>query len=302
MASLSTLVATASKQHGLMTHAQAVEAGLSRTAISRFVRTGAWQVVRPRVFRRAAASQTEEQALLAACLWMGKEAVVSHRSAARLLGLNLPRGELEVTTSPRQSGGAKGLTVHRSRALDAVDRKVLRGIPVTTVARTLIDLAGSLDEEQLSIVVEEAWRRHLAAPDWVARRLEQLSVSGRRTYSLGDILADCRWRKKPLESALEVRVWRMLKRQDLPLPVPGFEFSDDEMQPGRIDFAFPNQRLAVEVDGFEFHGDREAFERDRVRNSRLAALGWRVVQVTSRQLDDERRVADRIRRALAFDA
>lgn len=294
------LSALAGKQHGLMTHAQAMAAGLSRMALSRLVRKGAWQVVRPRVFRRAAASQTEGQALLAVCLWAGEGAVVSHRSAARLLGLNLEQGELEVST-PRFRQEVSGVLLHRSKSMDPADVRVLRGIPVTSGARTIIDLASCLEEESLAYLVEEAWRKQIAAPDWVARRLGQLGARGRRAAALAQILADCRQRKAPMRSALEVRVWRLLRNERLPMPIPGYEFRDDFGQPGCIDFAFPEHRLALECDGYQFHGDRETFERDRVRAARLVALGWRVMPLTWRQLDEQRdNVIERIRQALEF--
>ena len=298
--SMSELAKLAAKQHGLMTHAQATAAGLSRTTLSRLVRRGVWEAVRPRVFRRAAASQTETQALFAICLWLGEGTAVSHRSAARLLGLEVEAKDFEVTAA-RAPQGAPGVVIHRSRSVDPIDRKVHRGVPVTTPARTIIDLASCLDEEALAIVVEQAWRARVVSPSAVERRLSEIAVQGRRSAALSEILADCRWRKAPLESALEVRVWRLIKNAGLPLPSPGLQFSDDFGQPGRIDFAYPEQGLAVEADGFEFHSDREAFERDRVRTSRLAALGWRVLPVTSRQLDEQpKKVAERIRRALDF--
>jgi very-short-patch-repair endonuclease/predicted transcriptional regulator of viral defense system len=288
------------KQHGLMTHAQATAAGLSRMALSRLVRKGAWQMVRPRVFRRAAASQTEGQALLAVCLWLGKGAVVSHRSAARLHGLDVKQGDLEVSTS-RFREEVSGVRIHRSKPMDAADLRVLREIPVTSGARTMIDLASCFEEEQLAYLVEEAWRKQIAPPDWIARRLGQLGTQGRRAGALSQILLDCRERKMPMRSALEVRVWRLLKKAKLPMPIPGYEFRDDFGQPGCIDLAFPEQQLALECDGYQFHGDRETFERDRVRAARLVALGWRVMPVTWRQLDEQRdNVIARIRQALRF--
>lgn len=293
----------AAKQLGLITHAQATAAGLSRTAISRLVRSGEWLAVRPKIFRRAAASQTEAQLQLATCLWLGEGTVVSHRSAAKLWGLDVAPQALAVTSkSAWKKAAVEGVVVHRSQSLDPEDVRVRNGIPVTSVARTLIDLASCLDEEKLAIVVEEAWRRQLAAPDWVQRRMRQLEVRGRQgARALSRILADCRRRKVPLESALEVRVWWLMRRSKLPLPTPAYEFRDDHGQPGRVDFAYPHRQLAIEADGFAHHSERDAFERDRVRTSRLVALGWRVMPLTSRQLDSQpSRVVERIRSALEF--
>ena len=85
------------------------------------------------------------------------------------------------------------------------------------------------------------------------------------------------------------------------MPIPNYEFRDDFGQPGRIDFAYPSQQLAIEAEGFGFHGNREVFEKDRLRTSRLVALGWRVMPVTWKQLDEQRdQVVQRIRLALGF--
>lgn len=299
--SMSKLAALSSKQFGLMTHAQAIEAGLSRTALSRLVQKKVWEQVRPRVFRRAAASQTEEQELVAICLWLGKSAVVSHRSAARLLGLKLERKEPEVTVARSVWTDASGLICHRSDDLDEEkDTKDVRGITVTNGARTIIDLASCLDEQDLAIAVEEAWRLRIS-PTWVQKRLKDLGRRGRRTGALTQILEDCATREKPLESALEVRMWRLLKKAKFPLPMCGCEFRDDHGQPGRIDLAYPDQDLAIECDGYESHGTREAFESDRVRMTRLAALGWRVFPVTWKELDDHPdKVLKRLREALKY--
>lgn len=282
---ISELSVLATKQHGLVTHAQAMAAGLTRMTLSRLVKSKAWERVRPRVFRQAAEAQTEAQELVAICLWLGEGTLVSHRSAARLLGLNLERGLPEVTTSRLSAQKETGLICHRTDDVLEGDRRLQSRIPVTTGARTIIDLASCLDEEELAIVVEEAWRRGVARPTWVQERLKLLGGRGRQTGALSEILEDCATRKSPLESALEVRMWRVLKKAGLPRPSAGYEFRDEHGQPGRIDLAYPEAQLAIECDGYEHHGTREAFESDRLRTTRLAALGWRVFQVTSRQLD-----------------
>lgn len=292
----------AAEQHGLMTEADAEEAGVDRATIVQLVDAGTWQVVRPGVFRRKAKTQTEEQQLRALCLWLGEaKTVVSHRSAGRLLGLKLEAPELEVTTSLDNGVDAPGAIVHRSRAMEEDDRKRFRGILVTTGARTVIDLAGLLPEEELAFVVEEAWRKQIATPQFVRKRLKVLAKKGRRIGALREILKDCDTRSKPLESALEVKVWRMLKRSGLPLPKPNYEFRDDFGQPGHVDFAYPNCDLAIECDGFEFHNNPQAFEDDRLRAQRLAAVGWRVMPLTWKQVkNEEAKVLERIRHALKF--
>lgn len=294
----SELVALSTKQYGLITHAQAMSAGVNRMKLSRLVKTGVWEQVRPRVFRRAAKNQTEEQELVALCLWLGDGTLVSHRSAARLLGLNLERGFPEVTTTRRKVRKIEGVVCHCA-PLKTEDRRKHGKIPMTNGARTIIDLASCLDEDQLAIVVEEAWRREVAKPSWVLERLTELGVHGRSAAALFEILKDCANREKALESALEVRMWHLLRKAGMPTPRGGYEFRDDYGQPGRIDLAYPAEGIAIECDGFEHHGTREAFEIDRLRTQRLAALGWRVFQVTSKQLDEEpANILKRVKEAL----
>lgn len=292
----------AAEQHGLMTTADAAEAGVDEATITELVDARTWQVVRPGVFRKKANSQTDEQQLRALCLWLGEEnTVVSHRSAARVLGFKLESAEFEVTTTPGSPVDASGVIVHRSKAMDEDDHKRVRGLLVTTGARTVIDLAAVLPEEELAFLVEEAWRKQIATPQFVRKRLKVLAKRGRRIGALRGILKDCDTRSKPLESALEVKVWRMLKKSGLPLPRPNYEFRDDFGQPGHVDFAYPQCDLAIECDGFEFHNNPKAFEDDRLRAQRLAAVGWRVMPLTWKQVQhEETKVLERIRHALKF--
>jgi very-short-patch-repair endonuclease len=141
-----------------------------------------------------------------------------------------------------------------------------------------------------------------AGPAGLGRaQARELAAPGRDgVRKLRQVLEDCRARGRPLDSALEVKFWWLLRRSGLPLPEPQADFEDEEGQPCRIDFAYCDTRLAVEVDGFEFHSKRDAFERDRVRLSRLAVAGWRVIHVTAQQLREPKVVLGRIRAALAF--
>lgn len=298
--SLADLSALAAQQHGLMTHEQ-VTKEMSRTRLSRLVRAKTWQVVRPGVYRRAAKTQTEAQELLAVQLWADRTAVVSHSSAARLLGLNVARTNLELTIT-RFKGDLPGVTLHRTKTLDfEEDCREFKGILVTDGARTVIDLACSLKEDDAAVLVEEAWRRRIVTPQWVMKKLEAMKKRPRGGVALLEILRDCGTRKGPLESALEVRVWRLLKRHGLTRLTANVPFSDGFGQPGRIDMAFIDHSLAIECDGWESHGTREAFDSDRRRMQRLVALGWRVLPVTWKHLTEEPEdLVARVREALSY--
>ncbi len=298
--SLSDLSARAAQQHGLMTREQVTKA-INPMRLSRLVKAKSWEVVRPGVYRKAAKSTTEAQELMAVHLWSERTAVASHSSAGRLLGLDLERKELEFSVS-KFSGELPGVTLHRAKRLDHKDDcRDYKGILITDGARTVIDLATRLKEEDAAILVEEAWRRRVAPPQWVEKKLKAMKPRPRGGSMLLEILADCATRKSALESALEVRVWRLLKKNGFTGMVANQPYSDDYGQPGRIDIAFVEQSLAIECDGWESHGTREAFDKDRKRTQRLLALGWRVMPITWKHLTDEpAKVVQRVREALAY--
>ena len=169
---------------------------------------------------------------------------------------------------------------------------------MTHAARTLIDLAGTVDVLPLAMALESAWRAKRVGLDWIERRLRELGSQGRPgTSRLRRVLDDCRGRDRPLDSALEVQFWWLLKVHGFRLPEPGVEVRDTWGHPLRLDFAYVPERVAVETDGRQFHGD-DVFERDRARLSRLAAQGWRVMHVTSSQLRDPQRLLGTLDEAL----
>lgn len=286
---------------GLTMYALAKAAGVTQHRFYRWVSERKLVAVFGGVYRLPAAPVSFEMRLAAACLWAGRGAVASHRAAGALWRLeDIGAAPAEITVPRLRGVRTPGVDVHRSRDLAAEDVRVRSGIPVTSAARTLIDLASVLDPLSLAINVEDAWRRGIATPDWVFRRLSKLRRKGRPGIAaLNEVLDDCAARGKPLRSALEVRVWWLIKRSGLPLPIPGCAYEDPERQPGEIDFAYPGANLAIEAMGFSVHGTRSAFEADTERTARLAALGWRVFQVTRRQVDETPgEVVERLRRAL----
>jgi very-short-patch-repair endonuclease len=213
----------------------------------------------------------------------------------------LVRTDLEFSIS-KFKGELPGVTLHRVKTLDhEEDCRDYKGIRITDGARTVIDLATRMKEEDAAILVEEAWRKRVAAPQWVEKKLKAMKPRPRGGKMLLEILADCLTRRSALESALEVRVWRLLKKNGFTGMVANQPFSDDYGQPGRIDIAFPKHSLAIECDGWESHGTREAFDNDRKRTQRLVALGWRVLPITWKHLNEEpMKVVERVRAALEY--
>jgi very-short-patch-repair endonuclease len=218
---------------------------------------------------------------MAACLWAGEHAVVSHRAAGVLWDLDGVRGtRVELWVPADRKLRTTKLTVHRTAGLPHVDRTRLGAIPITTPARTVIDLAGVLDEESLEAAVESALYRRRFDERRLRARLDALGGSGRAgTTTLRRILDRRGERAAALEHRLEVKVWRLLLRSGLPTPVRQQQVEVAGRQ-YRLDFAWPSFRVAIEADGFAAHGGHRAFHSDRRRVAGLVSEGWRIVPVT----------------------
>lgn len=244
-------------------------AGVSRAMISRRVNDGVWERLYAGVYRLAGAPRTWKQSLLAACRAMGEGAVVSHSPAAGLLELVgfLPRGiELSI---PRHNRRVRGIKAHRPMSLARADVTVVDAIPVTTPARTLIDLATCVDEERLEEALDDALRRRLVSLRRLQWRMDEL---GARTV-LKRLVEERA--HGVTESKLETRVLRALLRAGLPRPA-----LQHSIGRYRVDLAYVGAKLAIECDGYKYHSDRRAFDSDRIRRNALTNQGWTVLHAT----------------------
>jgi very-short-patch-repair endonuclease len=215
---------------------------------------------------------------MAAVLACGKGAVLSHRSAAALWGLMRSREPIDVTSS-RGRPGRVGICLHCSPLADD-ERAIEAGIPVTSPARTLLDLAEVADEQQLKRAFEEADRLKLLR----ISELEGLCArAGRRKglVALRRLIADA---AEPVttRSPLEDRFAEFCREHlaDLPAPLTNVSIVDHE-----VDAYWPSHHLVVEMDSWEFHSHRAAFESDRARDAAMQSAGYRVIRLTHRRLE-----------------
>ncbi len=280
----------ASQQHGLISREQAVDLKFSGSAIDRRIQSGHWIAIRPGVYRVGAVASSWHQELMGACLWVGPEAVASHTSAAGLLKLDgVPFPAIEVTTSQPRNSRRTGVLVHRSRSLPSEDKTVIEGIPCTRAARTIIDLSSAIDARQLELALEDALRRRLVQVPWVYRRLRALGTIGRHgSRSLARFLSLRQSGEALTDSALEARVFQTLREAGLPRPDRQFMVTTDEELIGRVDFAYPKQRLIIEADGYRYHQDFRTWTNDRDRLNKLAADGWRVIHARWKDVGEDR--------------
>jgi Transcriptional regulator, AbiEi antitoxin len=257
------LAQIASKSHGVVTRGQLLNAGLTRKQIATRVRRGALIGVHRGVYRVGHRAPSGEATYLAAVLAAGEGALLSGRATAHLLGLvKGPAPPPEVIT--RTQRRIEGVTTHRSRSLDARDATTVRGIPVTTVARTLVDLSSVLSVEALARACHEAGVRYGTTPRAVeavlACRPNGPGTKKLRRVIRGDVHVTL--------SKLEARFLELLRTEGLPLPV-----TNRPAGGRRVDCRWPDQRLTVELDSYRFHNSRYAWEQDRRREREARARG-----------------------------
>jgi very-short-patch-repair endonuclease len=262
----------ASDQHGILTRSQLLHAGVGPRTIDRWIQTGRLTVLHRGVFALGYLPPSPHARAMAAVLACGRGAVLSHRSAAQLYGLIRYSGPIEITARSRRR--RPGVIVHESKLSDAEVTQHW-GIPTTSPARTLTDLAGTLSHASLTRAVNAARVAKLMSRDDLPPRLRKGQTA------------------RPTRSAFEDAFRAFCTRHHLPQPqinaiVAGYE----------VDAYWPANRLVAELDGEDYHQD---FEADRAKDADLVEAGLRVVRVTWDRLTTQpRREATRFRRLLPF--
>jgi hypothetical protein len=279
------LEALAAGQHYVVSRQQMLDCGLSPSGIKRRIASGQWSPVLPRVFRTSSSMPSKEQGAMAASLWAGPGALVSHRAAGLLWELDgVCADRMEITVPTDYRGRNAKLVVHRTGDLLPADRSAIGPIPITSVLRTLIDLAGCLDELALELAMEDAFRRRLTRPKQVAWRLAGIGGKGR---------PGCAGLRKLLEtrgggtdSGWEVRLERILVSAGLPRPRRQYEVRHEGKLVARADLAYPGYQIAIEYEGVRWHTGRARLDRGSAREIKLATIGWHVLHVTKTTMPD----------------
>jgi very-short-patch-repair endonuclease len=271
----------AAKQHGLVTRAQLMEASVSRHIIDRRLRSGLLRAIHAGVYQvgPVVAPRARELAAVLACAG----GTVSHQTAAalwELLPAQNPYEPVHVTLRHGQHCGRRpGINAHRSAiASDEIAR--IENIPVTSAARTILDLSEQLSERKVEQALAHAERQRIIRQRDVLGLLDRYPRRAART--MRSILG----RDAPpafTRSVAEDRLLGLMRTAALPEPelnviVEGIE----------IDCYWRTARLAIEIDGYEYHKSTRAFVRDRQRDSALAAAGIQVIRLSWQQVDKER--------------
>jgi very-short-patch-repair endonuclease len=276
------------RHDGVITLKQAAEAGLSRHAVNRRVRSGRWRRCAPGVFFVDDRPFTDAARIRVGVWSYGDHAAASGLTAAWWHGVSrFAPEDLEVTVPRNSHHPHRPMTRLRRRDLDPLDVVERRGLRVTALPMTVVEAAtrrggaGVMDSAlQQRVELAQLWRAHLrnkgrhGSP--AARRLLQAAEDGAQSEAERLLIR--------LLKAAKITGWKANH------PVGGY----------RVDVAFTETRVAVEADGWAFHSDRPAFEKDRRRQNAIALLGWQVLRFTWLDLTEyPQRVIAEIRRANA---
>jgi hypothetical protein len=255
-----TLAKMAARSHGVVTRAQLLHAGVTSDEIAHRVRTGALQRVHPGVYRVGHRARSVEATFLAAVWACGGRAVLSGRAAAHVWGLiKGPAPAPEVTAPTKRR--AEGVLTRRGEHIEATTH---RGIPITTVPRTLVDLAAHLPLDALARACHEAGVLHDTTPSQVEAVLAKRPL----TKGARNLRAVLRGDMPVTLSELERRFQKRLREAGLPLPK-----TNKRAHGRRVDCRWPDHRLTVELDSYRYHSSRHAWEQDRRREREARARG-----------------------------
>jgi very-short-patch-repair endonuclease len=285
-------------QHGLITTSQAVKV-LGPSRKQRWVAERRLVSVQPGVFRMAGAPETWHQSLLAAAL--AADAVVSHRSAAELWGLTRPAGYVEVSVVPPSQPRLRPPAIaHRILDLPAEEPIERQGLRITDPVRTVIDLGLVLPHWSVGDALSRGLSTRLLSLADVRQLRNALGRKGRNGVGVVRELLEARAAISGTEeSLLEKRLLDLLRQADLPAPTLQHEVWAAGRFVARVDAAYVDRQVAIEVDGYEHHTTPGAFQRDRTRQNRLVALGWTVLRFTWEDVTKRpTTVAEAIRQAI----
>jgi very-short-patch-repair endonuclease len=273
----------AGRQHGVVSLTQLRALGISASGARKRAANGRLHRVHRGVYAVGHARLTKHGRWLADVMAYGPRALLSHRSGAGLWNVRADnRARTDVSVPGPSARSRPGIEVHRSVTLTPADATIVDGIPCTTLARTLLDLAEVVSPRSLERAIEQAEVMRLfdlRAVDEVLAR-----ANGRRgAAKLSAVLAGL---EEPAltDTEVEERFLSLCRAASLPSPEVNQWLDIDDEPTIKADFLWRAQRLVIETDGWESHGTRQAFERDRRRDERLKLAGYEPLRFTRRRI------------------
>jgi very-short-patch-repair endonuclease len=275
------IAALAARQKGIVSRVQLLAAGIPPGVITRLIREGFLHPLHRGIYavgHLALPQYAKEQAALLAC---GRGAVISSRSALYLWGIvDRPPAEIDVTVAGRHCRKRQGIRLHLTSAIDKRDVRTRHGLPVTFPARALIEFAADAGGDELADALAEARVRELIREG----ELEAAVATAGKRAGAARMRAFLREEGEPAvtRSRAERRFRKLLQEAHLPQPKVNARVAGRE-----VDFLWPSERVVLEVDGWQVHRHRRAFENDRRKDMLLSDAGYHVIRITWRQFTRE---------------
>lgn len=271
----------AAQHHGAFSRAEARSFGLSDQRLTRHVAAGRLIRLAPSVYGVAGSPDTWLRRTRAATLTTS--GLASHRSAAVLHGIDgFTPAAIEVVVPKDRRPRSQTVRVHRSTQFELIHPELRDGIEVTDLPRTVLDLGAVISLRRLERVIDAVLRQKLCEWHDLVEVLIRHSIQGRNGCGPLRALIDERAKQEPIpDSAWNRMVSRLLQSAGLRTPTHEFTIEDRNGRfIGRVDLAYPEQRVAIELDSVRWHLNRESFERDPRRKNALTLAGWTVLTFT----------------------
>ena len=277
------LALLATEQLGVAARTQLLALGFTRNKIQKRIDEARLHRIHRGVYAVGHRKLTLKGIWIAAVLAVGADALLSHRAGLALRDLMRSESGLIDVTVPGSSGkpGPKGVRVHTTLSMCPHDVAVVDGIPVTSLAWTVVDYAATTNRREVRLILEALERRRI----YIGRELDELldrtpNRKGVKTLraAIADITGPAPW----LQSELEHAFRELISTSDLPEPEANV-LVEGEL----VDALWRHERVIVELDGFAFHKTRAQFEKDRRRDAKLTVAGYRVLRITQQRLQHE---------------
>jgi hypothetical protein len=266
----------AARRWGVLSRAQLSALGVAPATVDYWVQSRRLEVIHRGVYAVGGAVLRPEGHRLAAVLACGAGAVLSHRSAASQWGL-LATDQVRIdVTAPASRHGVPGIRLHRTRSLDAQDTTSHEGIPITTVHRTLLDLAATVRGDQLERALAQAMYLEL----YDQRAIDDVVARSNGHRGTGVLREATKQEPQITKSMWEIRMLGIVRQANLPEPITNRPLDVPDHGECKPDFYWPAYGLIVETDGWEAHRTLAAFRSDRAKDAALTAAGYRVLRFT----------------------
>jgi hypothetical protein len=276
-------------QQGVFGRWQLGARGVADDAIKTRIRSGAWLWHAPGVYGLASHPPSFEQRLWVGWLATGPGAIVSHEGAAELHRIpNVPRDRVVLTVDHGAHQRVAGATVHQISDIEREHRMAIRGLPVTTIARTIVDLAAVVHPARLPHIVEDAKHANLVEYAAVGECLQSVARRGKPgVRALARTLDTLTQTGGMTMSVLERHLLALMFRAGLPPPVVQMPFPGRQLPASCVDVAYPEAKLVIEADGRKWHSRIADIKRDRERDAEAARNGWQTLRLLYEHIVDD---------------